>query len=323
MADTELLTEEQIPPELLRRSRNRTGFRHEYPFQSNWIRLGKWIQHYVDEGRGKPLLMVHGNPTWSFAWRRLIQELSSDHRVIAIDHLGCGFSEKPQENVYTLDQHIDRLDRFIDALELSDITLFAHDWGGAIGMGSAGRNPVKFGRFVLMNTAAFRSTAIPLPIAVCRIPLFGPFAVQWLNLFSRAAVRMAVTRQLGAAARSGLLAPYDSVVNRIAVREFVLDIPIKSSHRSYRTLVNVEESLASLADRPLQLIWGMKDWCFRPGFLREFQRRFPDAVVREITDAGHYVFEDAADEVIAVSRRFLESTGAGHVSPRGGPVNLA
>ncbi|MEO2035666.1 MAG: alpha/beta fold hydrolase [Planctomycetaceae bacterium] len=310
MADIELLNSDNVPDELLKRALHRPGYSHEFPFEPHWIRIGESIQHYVDEGSGPPLLMVHGNPTWSFAWRRLIQELSTNYRVIAVDHLGCGFSQKPQDDVYTLDQHIERLEHLVAALKLTSITLFAHDWGGAIGMGCAGRHPQLFSRFVLMNTAAFRSRNIPLRIAACRMPLLGPFAVQTLNLFSLAALRMAVTRPLPASAKKGLLAPYDSAANRIAVREFVLDIPMKPNHRSYETLVRVEEALGSVATRPMQLIWGMKDWCFSPSFLREFEQYFPNAAVHEIPDAGHYVFEDAADEVLEVSRRFLRTTEA-------------
>ena len=198
------------------------------------------------------------------------------------------------------------LQQLVETLDLNDITLFAHDWGGAIGMGCAGRLPERFGRFVLMNTAAFRSTRIPLRIAMCRIPLLGAFGMQGLNLFSSAAVRMAVTRPMSETARAGFLAPYDSWANRTAVKEFVHDIPLKPGHRSYQTLVEVEESLAAQHEKPMQLIWGMKDWCFSPEFLREFQEYFPSADVHEIADAGHYVFEDAAEEVLTVSQEFLE-----------------
>jgi len=305
MLETCLLDENKVPAALLSRSQARDGFRDEYSFDSRWIQTNDGIQHYVDEGSGPPLLMVHGNPTWSFAWRHLIRELSGRYRVIAIDHLGCGFSEKPASGNYTLDRHIDRLQQLVETLHLSDISLFAHDWGGAIGMGCAGRSPERFGRFVLMNTAAFRSTRIPLRIAVCRIPFLGALGMQGMNLFSAAAVHMAVTRPLSAAAKAGLLAPYDSWTNRTAIREFVLDIPLKPGHRSYQTLAEVENSLDQQRDKPMQLIWGMKDWCFSPEFLREFQQRFPTASVHEIADAGHYVFEDAADEVVNVSRQFL------------------
>ncbi len=308
MAEIERLSHDQVPHQLQQRSAERNGFADEYPFQSRWFRSGQFIQHYIDEGTGPVLLMVHGNPTWSFAWRHLIRHLSTSFRVIAIDHLGCGFSEKPQDGIYTLDQHIRRLEALVTLLDLQQITLFAHDWGGAIGMGCAGRHPDRFSRFVLMNTAAYRSSRIPLRIAACRIPILGPFGVQNLNLFSLAALRMASTRPLSPAAKAGLLAPYNSTAARIAVREFVLDIPMKPVHRSYQTLVDVESSLQKLQDRPMQLIWGMQDWCFSPEFLSEFERRFPEALVHKIDSAGHYVFEDAADEVLEVSRRFLEST---------------
>lgn len=309
MADIELLNDHDVPADLLDRARDRTGYQEEFPFDSHWIRIDGTIQHYVDEGAGPTLLMVHGNPTWSFAWRRLVRELSADYRVIAIDHLGCGYSQKPAGDVYTLDRHISRLEHLVTALGLRDITLFAHDWGGAIGMGCAGRNPELFNRFVLMNTAAFRSRRIPLRIAACRIPVLGRLGVQGLNLFSAAAIRMAVTRPLTAAAKAGFLAPYDTVAHRKAVCEFVRDIPMKVTHRSYNTLLKVEESLSGLTEKPMQLIWGMKDWCFSPEFLREFEQRFPGAQVHEIADAGHYIFEDAADELLEVSRRFLKATG--------------
>ena len=303
-----LLTPEQIDPELKKRAERRDGFADEYPFAAHWFEVDGHVQHYIDEGQGPVLLMVHGNPTWSFAWRRLVKNLSRDHRVIAIDHLGCGFSEKPQDrNVYTLNQHIQRLAALVQLLDLQQITLFGHDWGGAIGMGCAGRMDDRFQRFVLMNTGAFHSQAIPFRISLCRIPLLGKLGDQGLNLFARAALTMAVEKPLTSAARAGFIAPYDSWKNRVAVHEFVQDIPLNPSHRSYPTLTEVEQSLAKFRNQPMQLIWGMKDWCFTPGqFLSEFRRRFPNAQSLELPNAGHYVFEDAAEEVLKQARQFLD-----------------
>lgn len=307
----ELLSPDQVDRRLLERSQQRQGFADEYPFASHWFRVDvsgfdDCVQHYVDEGNGPVLLMVHGNPTWSFAWRRLISDLSHDYRVIAIDHLGCGFSAKPQRrDLYTLDGHISRLVALVQALDLHNVTLFGHDWGGAIGMGCAGRLPERFDRFVLMNTAAFRSQAIPLRIAVCRIPVLGRWGVQGLNLFARAALTMAVERPLAAAARTGLMAPYDSWPNRIAVHEFVQDIPLKPAHRSYATLQQVESGLQQFSDSPMLLIWGMRDWCFSPAFYDEFRQRFPHAETMPLSDAGHYVFEDAHETMLPRIRQFL------------------
>ncbi|MFG0240577.1 MAG: alpha/beta fold hydrolase, partial [Gimesia chilikensis] len=130
----------------------REQIQEEYPFASHWLKIDGHQYHYLDEGQGEPLLMVHGNPTWSFAWRRLVKQLSGSYRVIAVDHMGCGLSDKPQDYSYTLGTHIANLKTLITELDLKNITLFAHDWGGAIGMGTAVDLPERFGKFVLMNT---------------------------------------------------------------------------------------------------------------------------------------------------------------------------
>ena len=167
--------------------------------------------------------------------------------------------------------------------------------------------PNRFLRFVLLNTGAFRSRRIPLRIAVCRIPFLGAIAVRGFNGFSRAALTMAMSRtRLSESARRGLLAPYDSWANRVAVHRFVQDIPLQPSHPSYAKLVQIEAGLSQFADRPMLLLWGAKDWCFTLDFLREFQRRFPQAESHVIPDAGHYVFEDAPDEFISQVRQFLD-----------------
>ncbi|MCA9071306.1 MAG: alpha/beta fold hydrolase, partial [Planctomycetaceae bacterium] len=204
MTTSEIVAKPPVP------ALTREGFAEEYPFESHYLELDGQRYHYLDEGQGEPLLFVHGNPTWSFAWRHLVREFSQDYRVLAVDHMGCGFSAKPQKYDYTLAQHIGNLQRFVEALNLNRITLIAHDWGGAIGMGAAGRLPERFARFVLLNTAAFRSKRIPFRIAVCRWPIFGPLGVRGLNLFSLAALKMAVShpKSLTPAARRGYLAPY-------------------------------------------------------------------------------------------------------------------
>jgi pimeloyl-ACP methyl ester carboxylesterase len=288
----------------------RQRFADEYPFDSHYLDLDGHRYHYVDEGHGPVLLMVHGNPTWSFAWRHLIRDLSRDHRVLAVDHIGCGLSDKPRNYPYRLAQHIANLAHFIDRLDLTDITLCAHDWGGAIGMGAAGRLPDRFSRFILCNTAAFRSTRIPLRISVCRIPGLGALGVRGLNLFSRAALRMAVTRRerMTRAVRTGYVAPYDSWAHRIAVHRFVQDIPLRPQHPSYATLYEVERHLEQFMRDPVLLIWGERDWCFTPDFLVEFQRRFPWSETLRIPDAGHYVFEDAHEVMLPRIRDFLRRT---------------
>lgn len=286
-----------------------TDWRSEYPFPDRFLHLDGVRYHYVDLGSGDPLLFVHGNPTWSFAWRKFITDLSPDYRTIAVDHVGCGLSDKPQDYPYRLDKHIDNLCRLIDKLDLKKITLVAHDWGGAIGMGAATRLPDRFSRFVLCNTAAFRSERIPFRIALCRIPLFGPIALRGFNAFSRAALTMAVSkpRRLTPPVRAGYLAPYDNWRNRQAVLRFVQDIPLDPTHPSYAVLKQIEDNLHLFQNHPMLLMWGMQDWCFTPHFLRRFQNVFPQSETLELPDAGHYLFEDAPEQLLPRIRQFLTS----------------
>jgi len=207
-----------------------------------------------------------------------------------------------------LAQHVANLERFVTGLDLREITLFGHDWGGAIGMGAAAATPERFARFVLFNTAAFRSTRIPLRIAVCRVPVLGPLAVRGLNLFSLAALGMAVAKpeRITPAVRAGYLAPYRSWNDRVAVLRFIQDIPLSESHPSFQTLAAIEESLAQFRDRPVLFIWGERDWCFTTDFLSEFRQRFPQAETLRLPDAGHYVFEDAHERIVPRVEQFLK-----------------
>lgn len=280
-------------------------FRREYPFRSHDVDLGGLRYHYIDEGSGEPVLFVHGNPTWSFAWRNVVADLSRDHRCLAVDHMGCGLSDKPQDYSYRLATHIENLVALIDRLDLHGITLVAHDWGGAIGLGAVLRRSDRFSRIALMNTAAFRSQAIPRRIAVCRIPLLGAVAVRGFNAFAGAATFMAVEQPLPAEVKAGYLRPYRSWADRVAILRFVQDIPLSPTHPSYPTLMEIEQGLPSLADKPVLLVWGMRDWCFTPAFLEEFERHFPQATSVRIEDAGHYVFEDADEQLRSSLRSFL------------------
>lgn len=285
------------------------AWRSLYPFESHYAEIAGRRYHYLDEGRGAPLVMVHGNPTWSFYWRNLVTAFRDRYRVIVPDHIGCGLSEKPRPGEYDfcLARRIDDLAALLEALDLRGAALLAHDWGGAIGMGAAARMPDRFARFVLFNTAAFPGGRCPLRIRVCRAPLLGRWAVQGLNLFARAALTMAVHRRgrMTREVRAGLLAPYDSWNNRAAIHRFVMDIPLHKSHPTYAVLKEIEGGLAQFRERPVCLIWGMRDWCFTPAFLDRFLDFFPRAVVHRLADAGHYVVEDAYEEIIPILEDFF------------------
>jgi len=265
---------------------------------------------YLDEGpRDAPVILcVHGNPTWSFYFRRVVQRFAPTHRVIAVDHLGCGRSDKPPTTDfdYCLAGHRDNLVRLIDHLDLGGVTLLAHDWGGAIGLSALVERADRFEKIILLNTAAFPPPYLPFRIAVCRWPVFGPLAVRAGNAFARAAQTMTTSRgPLSPDAKRGLIAPYDSWKNRVAINAFVRDIPMHRSHRTHAVLSDLESRLPSL-DQPKLLVWGMQDWCFRPECLRRFQTLWPNAESVEIEDAGHYVLEDAPEETLAAVARFLD-----------------
>ncbi len=289
-----------------------TTWQDLFPFTSRTIEVGEHRIHYVDEGcsdGAKPvLLMVHGNPTWSFYWRDLIADLRSAYRVIAIDHIGCGLSDKPQTYDYRLAQHVENLSAVVKELGLERISLLVHDWGGAIGMGFAVQHPELIASTVVFNSAAFPAKRIPLRISMCRIPGIGKLAIQGLNGFAVAATYMATAKGMSRAVKQGYLHPYDSFAHRIATYRFVEDIPMKPSHPSWSTLCEVEAGLGRLGDRPMLLLWGEKDWCFDMSFLEIWKQKFPAAEVKTFADAGHYVVEDAATEIIPVVRHFLERT---------------
>ncbi|MCP4541643.1 MAG: alpha/beta fold hydrolase [Chloroflexi bacterium] len=288
-----------------------TPFKDLYPFESRWLDLNGTRYHYVDEGpRDAPaVVMVHGNPTWSFYYRTLIPKISQTHRVVVPDHVGCGLSDKPQDYVYTLNQHVENLEALIAHLGLENVTLVLHDWGGAIGMGYATRHAENVARFVIFNTAAFFLPVVPMSLRFARSPVLGELVVRGLNGFAGTAQFLAVSHRerITPQVRAGYLAPYDNWRNRIAVYRFVQDIPLGKDHPSRPTLNDIENNLELFVHHPMLIIWGAKDFVFTErDFLPEWQRRFPDAQVRVLSDAGHYVVEDAHERILPWMLEFLE-----------------
>jgi len=279
-----------------------------YPFTSHYVDIDGHRMHYLDEGDGPTVLMLHGNPTWSFYYRDLIKGLRDRYRIVACDHIGCGLSDKPQDYPYTLATHIANVERLVDHLRLGDVTLAVHDWGGAIGFALAVRRSELVRRFVVFNTAAFSGGCLPWRIGACRIPLLGALAVRGLNGFAVGATFMACAKRerMTPRVKSGYLLPYDSYANRVAVHRFVKDIPTRPGHVSYDALREIEAGLSGLRDRPMTIFWGMRDFCFTVKFLDEWIKRFPRADVHRYADAGHYVVEDAHERILPVLNAILE-----------------
>jgi len=292
-----MVTPPQIPGWLAR----------SYPFRPGSFTTPRGAaMSYVDEGphSDEAVLMLHGNPTWSYYYRDLVKELMPRLRCVAPDHIGMGLSEKPQDYDYTLEARISDIEALVASLGLRRVHLVVHDWGGAIGMGFAVRHPEKVGRIVILNTAAFPAPWIPARIAVCRLPILGEWIVRGLNGFAGPAARMAMHgRRLSPEERRAYLFPYDSWANRIAVHRFVRDIPMEPGHPSRGTLDAVARGLPGLAAIPKVILWGGKDFCFDDRFLGRWRELYPQAESERYPDAGHYVLEDAG---IAARRRIAD-----------------
>lgn len=278
-----------------------------YPFQSNYLALGNNNLHYLDEGKGSAMLMVHGNPTWSFYYRNLVLAFRGHFRCVVPDHIGCGYSDKPQDYTYTLENHIQNLIQLVKFLELKDITLIVHDWGGAIGMGLATRHPELIKRVVVLNTAAFISQNIPKRISICRAGSFGEYIVRKFNAFAWPATFMASQKRLTSAVKKAYLAPYDSWEHRVAVARFVQDIPLEKNHPSYKTLEQIEERLPRVT-APMLILWGGKDFCFDKEFFERWLELFPKAEAHWWSKAGHYILEDEPHQVVEKIVKFLGDT---------------
>lgn len=267
--------------------------------------------HCVDEGKGETVLMVHGNPTWSFYFRELVKALSPTHRCIVPDHIGMGLSDRPDDAHYryTLRSRIDDLDALMEKLAPSGpVTLILHDWGGMIGMGWAVRHPERIKAVVAFNTGCFRlpeSKPFPFLLRILR------GAVTGIPLRSSRSVRRFVLNTctskhpLSLEAQEAYLSVCDGWEKSRAVHRFVQDIPLGPGDASWDEVVSIEERLPLLKDVPMLLPWGMKDWVFDAAFLDEWARRFPKARVRRFEDCGHFLLEDAPEELVPLIRGFV------------------
>ncbi len=283
-----------------------------YPFTGRLLERPAGKLHYLDEGSGDPVVMLHGNPTWSFYYRNLVLALRDTHRCVVPDHIGCGRSDKPPVTLYdySLRSRVDDLEALLDHLNLREnLTLVLHDWGGMIGMAFAARHPERIKRIVASNTGAFplpKSKRFPWSLWLGRNTRLGAWLILKKNAFCRLAARWCVTRRkLPPDVRAMYLAPYDTPEHRVAVLKFVQTIPLKETDPGYDIVRATAASLPKFAAVPTLLLWGMRDFVFDRHFLAEWQRHFPHAETHTWPDCGHYLLEDAGEEVIMRVREFL------------------
>ena len=294
---------------------NNSDLKKEYPFTGKRLDIKGHSCHYLDEGEGAPVVMVHGNPSWSFYYRNLVMALRDRYRCIVPDHIGCGFSDKPSDKQYhyTLSQRVDDLEYLLDRLGITEnVTLVLHDWGGMIGMAYAVRHPERIKRLVIMNTSAFhlpRSKPLPIGLRICRDTPIGTLLVRGINSFSKAASYIGCKRHpMSATLRSLYQLPYNSWRNRIATLRFVQDIPLLPGDRGFVLVSSISAGIGIFRALPMLICWGDLDFVFDRHFLTEWVERFPKAEVHRFADCGHYILEDAKDDVVPLISSFLNRT---------------
>jgi len=296
-----------------------------YPFSSHFLETRGMRMHYLDEGPrdAPPVLMLHGNPTWSFYYRNLVIALREHFRCIVPDHIGCGLSDKPGEDRYDyrLKSRIEDIDTLIGQLGLQQpLTLVVHDWGGMIGFAWAVMHPDQISKTVVLNTAAFplpEDKKMPPALSLVRDTALGAYLVRRFNAFSAIAARVAFKKPVSKEVRDGYTMPYDSPANRIATWKFVQDIPLKESDPGYRILTNTAERLHLLKDKPCLIAWGERDFVFDSPFLNKWLDYIPEAEVHRFADCGHYILEDGGAALIDTIGSFIgirEDSNDGHTS---------
>jgi pimeloyl-ACP methyl ester carboxylesterase len=257
----------------------------------------------VDEGPrdAPPILFVHGNPTWSYLWRRPIGALAErGRRCVAFDHMGFGFSDKPPRlSAYTLQTHVDNAIALIDELDLRDVTLVAHDWGGPIGLGALLERRDRFSAVVLMNTWAWELPSfVPPYLREFRTEGLGEILALGGNLFVESIPGGMANRETDPVMMEAYRAPFPDYWSRVGTLAFPRDIPLTDRDRSGALMGSIHERLQDL-DVPVTLLWGMRDRVFVPVFVDQWRELFPDLKLIELEDAAHFVPEDRPDAVIA------------------------
>jgi len=279
--------------------------RELFPVEHRFIELDGARIHYVDEGAGEPVLLLHGNPTWSFLYRKIIAGLSDEFRCVALDYPGYGMSDAAPGYGYTPAEHSAVLERFVDELRLTDLTLMVQDWGGPVGLGLAGRRPELVRRLIIGNTFAW-------PLTDARVRVFsaalggpaGRLLIRWFNLAPRVFFTRGFAQPVPPEVMRLYLAPWRDPARRlpaaIAPRQLV-------AAAGY--LADVEARLPKIADRPALIVWGLRDFAFRDAARRRFEEAFPRHRTVALAEASHFVQEDAGERIAGEFKAFCRQAG--------------
>ena len=309
-------------------------FEGTWPYEPKWFDSPDGRMHYVDEGPrdGRPVVMVHGNPTWGYLYRNFIPAaVEAGHRAIVPDHLGFGRSEKPRDpELYRVPRHARRLDALLESLDLRGAVVVPQDWGGPTGRYWATQHPERVGGQFILNTYAhgFRREALPpgkdkvplpLPLRMFRTPLVGEVLVKGLDAFKRGFLfgQGVVHRdRLTPVVKRAYREVHQGWADRTPILVFPREIPVDGEGPVVAMTTEIEERMKrEFRSKPVHITWAMKDVAFLPAYLDTlWLDTFPDATVTKLDDAGHYLQEDAHEVIVPELVKFLGRLG----SARGG-----
>jgi cis-3-alkyl-4-acyloxetan-2-one decarboxylase len=286
-------------------------FEGTFPFEPRWTRVAPDVRlHHVEEGTGPPVLLLHGNPTWSYLYRRFLPPIAgAGFRAIAVDHMGFGRSDRPPgHGRYTMRGHVENLLAFIRELDLRDLTLVMQDWGGPIGFGAAVEEPDRVARLVIMNTGVgVFPSGTPMP-------LHEPFRTRGLGEILGLGANLFVETMFGGMRRESATplvaeayrAPFPDYHSRVPILAFARDVPIGRAHPTAPYMHQVAEQAAGLR-RPTLVVWAMRDRVFPPMLLEVWRGLYPHAEVVELPEARHYLQEDEPEAITEAVVAFLRS----------------
>lgn len=276
-----------------------------YPFKHQYFHLSEGKMHYVDEGQGEVLLFVHGTPTWSFLYRDFVKKLSQNYRCIAVDHLGFGLSDKPADYPGRPQDHAKNLLKLIQHLDLYNITLFVHDFGGPIGLGAALEQPDRVSRIVMFNTWLWETASNPAVKKIDKIAnsILGRFLYLRLNFSPKVLLKkgFADKKKLSKEVHQHYTKPFPNKDSRQSLLRLA-----ESLYGSSDWYQAQWEKLSVLQDKPWLILWGTQDEFITTDYLKVWTKRLPQAEVKTF-DCGHFVPEERTTEAIKPIQSFLVS----------------
>jgi len=283
-----------------------------YPFAPHYLDINGFQMHFVDEGDGEPVLLLHGDPTWGYLWRQFIPALAQHRRCIVPDQMGMGKSGTPESPYpYRLRHHIANLEALLLHLDLQNLTLMLHDWGGPVGLGMATLHPQRIKRLVLMNTWAFASwPGAPFPrlIELIRSDRGEKFVLEKNGYLEPALLGTTHhPEKLTKTVMDAYRAPFPRLESRLAMLCWSRDIPVHHTDPSFAEMKRIEGALPQFNRTPTLLVWGMRDPVLTESVLRLWQQIYPHAITHEIDDASHFLQEDAPDLVVSFIEEFLDA----------------